>query len=106
MSQLVSVSIPAHTRAPKERFDAKLITEAAERLRNGEAISLGETYDKRSKASVMAYYLRQAVADEIGLDAKRIRSRTFEADDGYAFGVYLRPEPKKPAATAGRGKRS
>ena len=39
MSKLVSVTIPTQTRAPKERFDAKLITEAADRLRKGEAIS-------------------------------------------------------------------
>jgi hypothetical protein len=106
MSKLVSVEIPTANRAPKRRFPEELVREAVQRLKTGETLSLGETYEKRARASVMSYHLRQAVAAEAGIDAKQIRSRTFETTDGFTFAVFLRPDAVKRAATRGRGKQS
>ena len=91
--KLVAVEVPKATRPGKQRFDQELLHEAETRLQGGETLALDETYETRTEAQVGGFYLRQAVAAQMGVDPKRIGSRTWEAEDGlYRFAITLKPE--------------
>jgi hypothetical protein len=100
-AHLVSVEIPKQARpTAKSRFDADLLEAAAASITSGETINMhgGEAFEKRTEAQVGGWYARQSLAGHMGVDPKTIRSRTFETEGGFSYGMFMRPTA--PAAAA------
>lgn len=89
---ITEVTVPKGSRSKKARFDPKDVQAAVKLVKSGKVAGTGTEHDVRSAAQIEGFYLREAVAEAMGVDAKSVRSRTWETESGkFQTAVFARP---------------